>query len=473
VAAVTQDFHHQPKNGLGFVSKGQRLGSHVHECVDFCEDSLRSGERSYRLETKSRFFIAGRLKGRSSWPLTLFHSLNQQQLMAAKDKIEIQGVQLTLSQPHETTVEWIGQQEILKQILACWLVVNERDLPLTPRIVGVPGIGKTALGTAAAAARGQDLYIYQCTADTRPEDLLVTPVLADNGRIAYHASPLVTAMIRGGVCVLDEGNRMNEKSWASLAPLLDHRRYVESIVAGISIAAHPEFRCAVTMNQDESTFEIPDYILSRLQPTLTMGFPDPADEMAILQYHLPFCSGELLDMTVEFLQKAHSLKLDFSTRDGINLLRYAVKLIAQDKDHPLANDVAWREALEKCLGSEAFDLDRLARNRVSSLGGQTLPMGFADFFFNPNDPLRPGFAEGEEVDEDSAEYLFDDDEDEDDFEDDDLDDDDSDSSEEDFEPSEEEMQEFRDILEELEEPFKDIFPELKDPPDDDDVRPPF
>jgi hypothetical protein len=86
---------------------------------------------------------------------------------------------------------------------------------------------------AAAAERKQELYVFQCTADTRPEDLLVTPVLSQSGTIAYHASPLVTAMIRGAVCVLDEGNRMNEKSWASLAPLFDQRRYVESIVAGI------------------------------------------------------------------------------------------------------------------------------------------------------------------------------------------------------------------------------------------------
>ena len=145
-------------------------------------------------------------------------------------------------------------------------MVDDKDLPLTPRLVGAPGIGKTALATAAAKQRQQELYIYQCTADTRPEDLLITPVLAENGSIAYHASPLVTAMIRGGVCVLDEGNRMNEKSWASLAPLLDHRRYAESIIAGITVQAHPNFRCAVTMNQDESTFEIPDYILAVSNP---------------------------------------------------------------------------------------------------------------------------------------------------------------------------------------------------------------
>ena len=184
---------------------------------------------------------------------------------------EIGGVRLIPSQPHGSEDEWIGQSEILSQLLACWLVVDQKDLPLTPRLVGTPGIGKTALAMAAARMRNQELYIYQCTSDTRPEDLLVTPVLAESGKIAYHASPLVTAMIRGGVCILDEGNRMNEKSWASLAPLLDHRRYVESIVAGITIHAHKDFRCAVTMNDDESTFEIPDYILSRLQPTLTLG----------------------------------------------------------------------------------------------------------------------------------------------------------------------------------------------------------
>ncbi|MEM9409762.1 MAG: MoxR family ATPase [Planctomycetota bacterium] len=312
-------------------------------------------------------------------------------------KVEIQGVTLQLGTPHDFADHWIGQDEILKQVLACWIVVDENDLPLSPRIVGPPGIGKTALAMAAAKVREQQLFVYQCTSDTRPEDLLITPVLSEKGQIAYHASPLVTAMITGGVCILDEGNRMNEKSWASLAPLLDHRRYVESIVAGININAHPDFRCAVTMNQDESTFEIPDYILSRLQPTLNLDFPSREDEMAILQYHLPFCGLDMLQMTVDFLQKSHELKLDFSVRDGINLLRFAIKRIAQNPDHPLSSDQAWLEALKHCLGDEALDLDRLAKQRSQTLGGQNLPMGFGDFFFSQEDPLHP---DADDFDED-------------------------------------------------------------------------
>ena len=310
--------------------------------------------------------------------------------------VEIDGVRLKLSQPHEAIGEWIGQHEILQQLLACWIVVDDKDLPLTPRLVGQPGIGKTALGMAASRERQQPLFIYQCTADTRPEDLLVTPVLAESGKIAYHASPLVTALIRGAVCILDEGNRMNEKSWASLAPLFDQRRYVESIVAGITISAHADFRCAVTMNQDESTYEIPDYILSRLQPTLALGFPDRQDEMAILQYHLPFAETDMLAMTVEFLQHAHELKLDFSPRDGINLLRYALKRLAQDKTHPLAKDAAWREAVEKCLGADALDIEAAAQRRARTLGGDSVPLGLGDFFFDPDDPLHPDREEDEE-----------------------------------------------------------------------------
>lgn len=103
----------------------------------------------------------------------------------SKTTAEVQGVKLHLSQPHESSGQWIGQDEILKQILACWIVVDDADLPLTPRLVGTPGIGKTALAMAAAKQREQELYIYQCTADTRPEDLLVTPVLAESGKIAY------------------------------------------------------------------------------------------------------------------------------------------------------------------------------------------------------------------------------------------------------------------------------------------------
>ena len=71
---------------------------------------------------------------------------------------------------------------------------------------------------------------------------------------------------------------MSEKSWASLAPLLDNRRYVESIVAGVKVQAHPDFRLVATMNDDASTYELPEYIHSRLQPQIHLDFPEHDEE---------------------------------------------------------------------------------------------------------------------------------------------------------------------------------------------------
>ena len=125
-----------------------------------------------------------------------------------------------------------------------------------------------------------------------------------------------------GVVVLDEGNRMNEKSWASLAPLLDHRRYVESIVAGITIHAHPDFRCAVTMNEDESTYEIPDYILSRLQPTLTLGHPAREDEIADTLAFLDAVRADLVARGVG--PRVRTVVLGFS-QGGSTAFRWAAR----------------------------------------------------------------------------------------------------------------------------------------------------
>jgi len=264
---------------------------------------------------------------------------------------DIDGVTLHLARPVTEIPPWIGQREVLLQLLAAWTCFSETDLPLNPRLLGKPGVGKTTLACAAARELGLEIFIVQATTDTRPEDLLVTPVLSPDGGVRYMASPLVTAMVCGGVCILDEGNRMSEKSWASLAPLLDHRRSVDSVVAGVTIPAPRDFRFVTTMNDDASTYELPEYIHSRLMPQILIDFPEEEEERAILRAQVGGVDDEVLDYVIDFLQAAHLADLRFSVRDGINIARYAMKRLHRNEAADSA--AAVNTALRLALGPDA------------------------------------------------------------------------------------------------------------------------
>src|SRR5258708_25117261 len=106
--------------------------------------------------------------------------------------VEIEGVPLHLAHPDELNVTWVGQEEVMRQLLAAWLVVDAQDIPMNPRLLGKPGVGKTTLAYAAAKRLGREGYIMQATLGTRPEDLLVTPVIEGEYKLRYLAASRVT-----------------------------------------------------------------------------------------------------------------------------------------------------------------------------------------------------------------------------------------------------------------------------------------
>ena len=274
-------------------------------------------------------------------------TLDLEQNIAVIDDLTVK-----LAKKYEDTSTWMGQDVSAHQLKAAWLRFSNEDQPMNPRIVGKPGVGKTTLAISIARELGFSVYLMQGTSDTRPDDLIITPIITEGKQIAYVASPLITAMLVGGVCVLDEGNRMSEKSWASLASLLDHRRYVDSIIAGVRIYAHEEFRFVTTMNDDASVFDLPEYIQSRLNPQIFLDFADPQTETRIIQQSVPYTDIDLLNQLVYFLSVGHQFDEPYSVRDGIQIAKYAHRLRALNPNLSVSN--ALKAGIYSVLGETAL-----------------------------------------------------------------------------------------------------------------------
>jgi hypothetical protein len=112
------------------------------------------------------------------------------------------------------------------------------------------------------------------------------------------------------------------------------------------------------MNDDSSTFDLPEYIHSRLQPQILIDFPERHEEFAILKENLPFGDDHILNYVTDFLQAAHSSDERYTVRDGINIARFAMKLgmaAGTEVDREII-----RTAIMQTLGEEA--LRYVARN---------------------------------------------------------------------------------------------------------------
>ena len=126
-------------------------------------------------------------------------------------------------------------------------------------------------------------------------------------------------------------------------------------MAGIKIKAHAQFRIVTTMNDDASTFELPEYIHSRLQPQILIDFPERHEEFAILHENLPFGDEKILNYVTDFLQQAHAADERYTVRDGINIARFAMKLNFDAASHSdSSGGDTLRIAILQTLGEEAL-----------------------------------------------------------------------------------------------------------------------
>lgn len=80
--------------------------------------------------------------------------------------VTIDGAELVLAPTDDHDVEWIDFDACVQRLAAAWPRFSPKEPPLTPPVIGEPGVGKTTLACAVAHRPGRPPSIFQCTIDT-------------------------------------------------------------------------------------------------------------------------------------------------------------------------------------------------------------------------------------------------------------------------------------------------------------------
>ncbi|MEU3361752.1 MoxR family ATPase [Streptomyces albidoflavus] len=145
---------------------------------------------------------------------------------------------------------------------------------------GVPGVAKTLLVRALAAAVELETKRVQFTPDLMPSDITGSLVLdARTSEFSFQPGPVFTNLL-----LADEINRTPPKTQASLLEAMEERQVT---VDGTARHLPKPFLVAATQNpvEYEGTYPLPEAQLDRFLLKLNVSLPPRDDEIALLSRH--------------------------------------------------------------------------------------------------------------------------------------------------------------------------------------------
>ncbi|TSE31768.1 AAA family ATPase [Tepidimonas charontis] len=173
---------------------------------------------------------------------------------------------------HQLTTVIVGQDTALRHALAALLAGGHL------LIEDLPGVGKTTLAQALARVFGLRFARVQFTSDLMPSDLIGAS-LYDRAqqRFVFHPGPLFTHVL-----LADEINRASPRTQSALLEAMEERQVS---VDGVTHALPQPFIVIATQNpfEQRGTQPLPESQLDRFLMRLSLGYPNPGAERALLR----------------------------------------------------------------------------------------------------------------------------------------------------------------------------------------------
>ncbi|MDE5936940.1 MAG: MoxR family ATPase [Ruminococcus sp.] len=239
----------------------------------------------------------------------------------------------------------VGKDETIIRLIAAMLCEGHVLLE------DVPGVGKTQLITALSRSVGGKFNRIQLTPDIMPSDIAgFTMFDSKSGEFVYRDGAAMCNFL-----LADEINRASPKVQSALLEAMEERQIS---MDGITHALPKPFLVMATQNPVETygTFHLPEAQMDRFFMKLSMGYPEPSEELKILErteMHNPINNIESAAVTVDEILEMQKEVRNIRVTDAIK--QYIISLVTSTRnDRNTTLGISPRGSIALYKASKAF-----------------------------------------------------------------------------------------------------------------------
>nr|WP_028925706.1 AAA family ATPase [Pseudonocardia acaciae] len=193
----------------------------------------------------------------------------------------------------------------------------------------VPGVGKTSLAKALARSIDCAVSRIQFTPDLMPSDITGVSIYnRESTEFEFRPGPIFANVVIG-----DEINRGSPKTQSALLECMEERQVT---VDGMTYPLGNPFLVVATQNpvEMEGTYALPEAQRDRFTARISIGYPDPTAELAMVDEHAAVDPLTMLSPVSD----AHEVRAVLAAVRAIHiapdLRRYAVDLASATRRMP-------------------------------------------------------------------------------------------------------------------------------------------
>jgi len=193
----------------------------------------------------------------------------------------------------------------------------------------IPGVGKTTMALAFTKTLGLECNRVQFTPDVLPSDVTGYSVLQQStGKMTYQPGAVLCNLF-----LADELNRATSRTQSALLEAMEEGQVT---VDGVSHPIPRPFTVIATQNPTGAagTQLLPDSQMDRFTVRLTMGYPEPKDELTML---LSRRGGDPLTQLQPIITRETLIAMQQTVAETYvkeEVLRYIVDLVCATRKHP-------------------------------------------------------------------------------------------------------------------------------------------